>query len=227
MKPWENVRNLWLATALVSSSLVVFRLAVTPAQKPSTPSYTFPESVPLSRWEFVKATPIGVQKLYTPSLATSADDLTISGQSYRYLRNGQPLEVEMRYFNTLNHVPDILRETTIRLDRIDITSQRSDLGTYAVYARSNRLYLTACISPTGETTVDRSELHSVQLQPAIVARRVVPWFLGQASLRDMRCLWTRLSMPMNTAAPQTTQSDLEQAWGEWVNWWRNHYPPEP
>lgn len=227
MKPWENVRNLWLAIALVSSSLVVLRLALTPAQKPSLPTYTFPQSVPLSRWEFVKATPIGVQKLYTPSLATSVDDLTLSGQAYRYLRNGQPLEVEMRYFDRIAHVPDILRETTIRLDRIEFTPQRSELGAYAMYQRSDRLHLTACISAAGETTVERGELNSVQLRPTVLAGRIVPWFLGQAPLRDMRCLWTRISMPINPAAPQTTQQELEQAWGEWVNWWRKNYPPEP
>lgn len=227
MKPWENVRNLWLATVLVSSSLVVLRLATTPAQKPPEPTYTFPASIPLSNSNFVKATPIGVQKRYTPSLATSADDLTISGQSYRYIRNGQSIEIEMRYFDRLSHVPDILRETTIQLNRIEFAQQRMATGTVAMYQRSNRLFLTACITPFGETTVEGSEIGSLQLRPAILARRAIPWLLGQEPLRDRRCLWTRISMPINPTSPETTQQDLGQVWSEWINWWNSHYPPEP
>lgn len=227
MKAWEKIRNFWLATAFVSSCFVLLKLTLTPAQKLPSPSYTFPASIPLSRWQFVQATPIGLQKRYTPSLATSLDDLTIAGQTYHYLRNGQPLNVEMRYFREYSSVDNILRESTIRLDRINFTSTRSSVGAHAIYQRSNRLYITACIPPTKETTLTDGELRGAQNRPDVLSRRALPWFLGQAPLRDIRCLWTRISMSIDATSPARTAQELEQVWIEWVQWWQNNYPPEP
>lgn len=224
MKASAKTRNFWLAAALVSSSLVVLKLAVTSIQKPAPPSYTFPASIPLSRWQFVQATPIGLQKLYTPSLATSADDLTISGQHYRYLRNGQPISIEMRYFGDYSSVADIVRETTVQLERIRLTPAQTSVGVHATYQRSDRLFITGCIPATRETTITTGQLRSAQNRLDVLARRSLPWFLGQVPLRDLRCLWVRMSTPINSA---NSSQELEQAWIEWVQWWQNNYPPEP
>ncbi len=227
MKAWEKIRNVWLTIALVSSSLVMLKLAVSPAQKPSLPSYTFPASIPLSRWQFVQTAPIGLQKRYTPALATSLDDLTIAGQSYRYLRNGKPLDIEMRYFQDYGSISDILKESTIQLERINFTPAQSSVGAHAIYQRSNQLFITACISATRETTITDGELRSAQTRPNVLIHRALPWFLGQAPLRDLRCLWTRISTPINPASPAATAEELEQVWIEWVQWWQKNYPPEP
>jgi cyanosortase A-associated protein len=225
---WEKVRNFWLAAALASSSLVLLKILVAPAKKPPQPSYSFPATIPLSRWEFVKATPIAVQKLYTPSLATSLDDLTIAGKQYRYLRNGRTLEIETRYFvDTYTDVSDILRELTINGRNIDFNTERLEVGSYAAYQRSNRLYFSACLPSSQKTTVSNGEFRGVQQHPAILAPRFLPWFVGQVPLRDMRCLWTRASLPIDLASPNKTQQELEQAWTEWIQWWQKNYPPEP
>lgn len=225
MKTWETIRNYWLAAALASSSLVLLKLTVTPPQKLPQLSYSFPAAIPLSRWEFVKATSIGTQKRYTPSLATSVDDLTISGQQYRYLRQGRSLDIEMRYFNdTYTKVSDILEESTINNTNIDFETKRSTTGSYAVYQRSNRLYFSACIPVTRDTTVTDGELRGAQTRPDILMQRVFPWFIGRSQLRDLRCLWTNASLPIDPKAPTTTRQDLEQAWTEWIEWWQQNYP---
>ncbi|MGG6269955.1 cyanoexosortase A system-associated protein [Leptolyngbya sp. AN03gr2] len=226
MKAWEKVRNIWLAAALVSSSLVVLRLAATPVQRPTPPSYTFPASIPLSRWQFVQATPIGQQRFYTPSLATSIDDLMIAGQVYRYLRNGKPLDVEVRYFHDYGTVSDIVRESTIWGERIPFNPGQSTFGPHATYERSGRRFITACIVSTGKTTVTQGEFRSAPNRPEFLLGRSLPWLLGQRPLRDMRCLWTRISTPINRLSPETTEQELDQAWIEWVQWWQNNYPPE-
>lgn len=225
MKVWQNVRNFWLAAALVSSSLVLLKIVATPVQKPSPPNFAFPTSVPLSGWQFVQSTPIALQKRYTPSLATSVDDLSISGQRYQYLRNGKTIDIEMRYFGaTYTAVANIVRESTIQLPRANLTTVRSRVGTYATYQRSNQLHFTACIPATLETTVTDGELRAAQNRPDVLLRRGLPWFLGQVPLRDLRCLWTQISMPIETGSP--TPQELEQVWLEWVQWWQKNYPPE-
>jgi cyanosortase A-associated protein len=226
MKTWEKVRNYWLAAALASSSLVLLKLTVTPPQKPPQLSYSFPTAIPLSRWEFVQATSIGVQKRYTPSLATSVDDLTIAGQQYRYLRQGRTLEIEMRYFSdTYTDISDILAESIINKTKINFETKRLTTGSYAIYQRSNRLYFSACIPVTRDTTVTEGELRGGQTRPDILVQRVFPWLIGRIQLRDLRCLWTRASLSIEPNSPTTTQQDLEQAWTEWVQWWQQNYPP--
>ncbi|MBD1846412.1 cyanoexosortase A system-associated protein [Cyanobacteria bacterium FACHB-63] len=223
---WVKTRNFWLSTALVSSSLVLLKLTLTPAQKPPPPSYTFPASIPLSRWQFVQATPIGLQKLYTPSLATSLDDLTISGQHYRYLRNGQPISIEIRYLRDYSSVSDIVKDSTVEMARIPLTPAQSSVGAHAVYQRSQQSFITGCIPATRETTITSGQLRSAQNRIDVLARRALPWFLGQAPLRNLRCLWVRMSTPMNSTSATNSQPELEQAWVEWVQWWQNNYPPE-
>lgn len=226
MKAWEKIRNFWLAAAFVSSSLVLLKIVVAPVKKPPQPTYSFPTAIPLSQWQFVKATPIAVQKFHTPSLATSLDDLTIAGQQYRYLRNGRALEIEMRYFiDSYTDVSDILRDSTIDHQKIDFNTGQLQVGSYAVYVRSERLYFSACVPSNRKTTVSNGEFRGIQQYPASLTQRFFPWFLGQIPLRDMRCLWTRASLPLDPARDKT-QQELAQAWTEWVQWWQQNYPPE-
>ncbi|MBD2081335.1 cyanoexosortase A system-associated protein [Leptolyngbya sp. FACHB-17] len=223
---WVKTRNFWLSAALVSSGLVLLKLVLTPAQKPVPPSYTFPASIPLSRWQFAQASPIGQQKLYTPSLATSVDDLTVSGRHYRYLRNGQPINIEMRYLRNYSSVSDIVKDSTVEMERIPLTPAQSSVGTHAVYQRSKQFFITGCIPATRETTITNGQLRNAQNRFDVLARRALPWFLGQVPLRDLRCLWVRMSTPITSTSTTSSEPELEQAWVEWVQWWQNNYPPE-
>lgn len=225
MKAWEQVRNSLLTAILIGCGAVLTKVLMFPAQKPALPTYTFPESVQLPRWQFVESIPIAQQK---PALATSVDDLAIASRHYRYERDGTTIDIEMRYFvETYTDVPELLKDSTVFARKPDLTLARSSLGAYAVFGRSNKLHLSACIPPTLETTVTNGELRSSQNRPEVLVHRVAPWFLGQAPLRDLRCLWTTLSVSIDNKPEAEVQQTLEQAWPEWVGWWQQHYPPQP
>ena len=56
-------------------------------------------------------------------------------------------------------------------------------------------------------------------------KQILPWLLGFAEFRDKRCLWTHLSMPLNSPyTKEKTYQTIETIWFDWHSWWRSHYP---
>lgn len=235
MKSWGQVRTLWLMATLFSCVAVLGKALTKPhAEKPPQPTYDFPQTVPLSGWQFVQGIPIAQHRSIAPGFVTSVDDLAIASQHYRYLRNGKPLNVEMRYFvDSYSSVLDVLKDSTLKNQTQTVTTVESPSGSYALFQRSGKLHLSACIPPNDRTSVTDAEFRGNQLRPPIVAPRIIPWFLGIAPLRDSRCLWANLSIssanPDSADVPRDSEAvrDLEQAWTEWRQWWQKNYPPKP
>jgi cyanosortase A-associated protein len=50
------------------------------------------------------------------------------------------------------------------------------------------------------------------------------WLLGKASIRDRRCLWTQLSIPVTELEPKQAYLILEKSWQEWYQWWQPRFP---
>lgn len=235
MKSWEQVRNLGLIATLASSVLVLGNALSKPyAALPPQPSYSFAQTVPLAGWQLVQSIPTAAHKSVGPGFVTSVDDLAIAGQHYHYLRNGKPLDIEMRYFvNSYVDVADVLEDFTIANRNQKFTVVQASIGSYTLYQRSGKLHLAACITPSAQTTVTEGEFRGSQNRPAVLATRIVPWFLGFEPLRDIRCLWSQLSIPAAgpdsiTVSPDSQEArELAQAWGEWAQWWKKNYPPKP
>ena len=235
MKSWEQIRNGCLAAALLSSIFVLGKAIAKPyGEQLSQPTYAFPKTVPLPGWQFVQSQPHVIARSQAPGFITAADDLAIAGHHYRYLRNGKPLDIEMRYFiDTYKDVADVVEDSTLANRPQKFTTVQSPFGSYALFQRSGKLHLSACITPTGQTTVTDGELRGNQTSLNVLATRAIPWFLGLEPLRDLRCVWTRLSIasakPDQAEVSTESQAarDLAQAWQEWVQWWQKNYPPQP
>ncbi|MEA5581253.1 hypothetical protein VB620_07860 [Nodularia harveyana UHCC-0300] len=46
----------------------------------------------------------------------------------------------------------------------------------------------------------------------LTSYRILPWLFGQDVLRDDRCLWTQLSMPLNGLPATDVYPILESVW---------------
>lgn len=224
MKQWEQVRSYLLAATLLGSVGVLGKLILFPKNRtPDMPTFTFPTTVSLRDWQFVQSDPMTLHKETAPALVTSVDAQTVSGQQYRYLHNGAPLTIQMRYFvDTYIHVPSILEDSTLASRKLNYKVLDSATGEYARFEDDGTVHRSACITQYGGTSVSDRQLRQRQNTLPVLSKRFFPWFLGQASLRDLRCVW------VNMAIDARTQNDnpqlVDQAWSEWVQWWQNHYP---
>jgi cyanosortase A-associated protein len=129
--------------------------------------------------------------------------------------------------------------TPIRTANADLQIKyQPGIGHYGVLThkdaktQTSRAYLSACINPQGESTATEQQF-THNLSKGWQPSQVGSWILGQKSLIDRRCLWTLMSVPVQTdskAAPATARSTeqayktLETAWVSWYQWWRENYP---
>ena len=197
---------------------VLGKAIVTPKAAETQPSYRLPTTVPLLTWT------AGMSAVLPPIPEA------IAGQEYSYRRPEQSLQVELRYMtgdgdvNRFLFVHTPIRQENHRL----VLKYQPTIGFYGVLPHQGRAYLSACISPRGESTVTAQQfvqnLRTHDLTPA----RLLPWLTGQQPLLDRRCLWTLMSVPAATADSATLESaykTLETAWFSWYRWWQPNFPP--
>nr|WP_274381996.1 cyanoexosortase A system-associated protein [Myxacorys almedinensis] len=190
---------------------------------PDFPKFTFPTTIPLREWQFVQSYAMTLHQETAPAFVTSVDAQTLSGRHYQYLHNEIPLAVEMRYFvDTYLHVPAILEDSTLASRKPDYTVVEVPTGEYAVVKEFGKVHRSACITQYGGTSVSDRMLRQRQNTLPVLSRRFFPWFLGQAPLRDLRCLWVKMAIDARVAIDQPRLMD--HAWLDWVQWWQKHYP---
>lgn len=216
---WKRFR-IWLLALLFTGVLSVFlKSALLPSTNPiEKPSFSFPATIPLPHWQFLDSIPIKI-----------TDDPTfISSKRYRYQKERTILNIDVHYIiNSSGDVKDFLKkhifskQSSVPL----IIHQKPGMGFYALFTTQGNAYLTSCINPRGGSTVTfdqfRQNRNSYDLQPY----RLLLWLLGLEELRDWRCMWSLLSVPLEKAQPEEAYSVLEFAWVFWYPWWEKHFPP--
>jgi len=210
MSPWQSLRIPFLAAVLGGVCLVLGKSIFDPSMGKPTP-YTFPAQVPLSGWQ---------------AEAAASDDSTSRQGSYRYRQGGEVLEIEMRYLTDTNgDFRAFLQDHAVRpVPAHQVLMRQQQTGFYGLSRHQGRAYLTACINPLGGSTLTREQFLQNRQTHDLQPHRLWAWLLAQADLRDRRCLWAHLSLPLNAAAPQATEQKLEMAWLDWYRFWQPRFP---
>lgn len=165
------------------------------------------------------------------------------GRQYRYRvgsvaplenRQQQSIDIQVRYItdgvaiqpamtNLLPAFTDISATVLVPAT----TRERPDVGEYSLFVHKDKAYLSTCINPQGITTITGDKFHA-NSNPnplkGIPVNRLLPWILGQQTLRDSRCIWTVLSTPIDRAAPDGTMKTLETIGLTWIRWWQANFP---
>lgn len=219
---WKPIRLVLLAGVLGSTIWVLSRAIATPeAQTTSEQPNNLPEKISLSEWE-----------LQTSSELEPEADLP-SGRQYQYRQRATPLEVKVRLMISDGNISRLLFvHTPIKSANAGLQVRyHTGVGHYGVLAHQDRLYLSACVNPRGESTVTEPQFMQNRYKYDLQVGRVLPWILGQEPLLDQRCLWTLMSMPFpaNTktdrVAAEEALKTLENAWYSWHRWWELNFPP--
>ena len=186
----------------------------------------FPASIPLKNWE-------SLEKERLKGISKGEDEYgstVLGGMRYQYTRDRQPLDIEVRYVvDTEGEVEQFVRKySSLASSTAEVSTfvtRRTGIGDYALFADGDRMYLTACINPRGNSTYTREQYrHNQDIHDAQLGR-LPAWLFRREKWRDDRCLWTFASMPLSESQPEVTQQKLEQAWFEWYRWWHANFPP--
>ena len=226
MNPWNKLRIPVLIFTFASAVLVFGRTIVDPGIGRRTATrFVFPSEVPLPQWQFVASKSLPNQTIDELPYGK----LVLPGMQYSYKQNGIPLEIKMRYeVNTSGDVKQSIENFT----DIRFTSSRpmpnirkdKQVGFYGVFADEQQAYLDACINPRGGSTFTSAQFDYNRVHYDVQLQRVLFWIFGRQELRDNRCLWTHLSIPLNQSDPESVYVTLEQAWFSWYKWWHSRFP---
>jgi cyanosortase A-associated protein len=149
-------------------------------------------------------------------------------------RQQQPIDIQVRYITDGVATSPAIRSLLPAFTDVPATvlvpattKERSDVGEYSLFVHKDKAYLSTCINPQGITTVTGDKFHA-NSNPnplkGLPVNRLLPWILGQQTLRDSRCIWTALSMPIDRTAPDGTMKKLETIGVTWIRWWQANFP---
>lgn len=204
----------WVTLASVLSGvLVVLTASVWRAATLDRQPFAFPQQVPMPSAQLLTSQ-IG------KSQRRDAYSEIITQHRYQYQYQDQRLQIEMSYVTGttgnlllfLENYP-IWGQTLQPLPTPQIRQQGSNY--YAVYTHGNRAFLSACLDPGGQSTVETGHF---------IRNWNSHWYLLGRDYVDDRCLWTHLSVALNQQSPQQAFSILEANWVSWQQWWQSRVP---
>lgn len=222
MQSWKLWRISFLAVIFGSVLFVWGRLILS---DPNASNYksaplVLPSDVPLPGWQPVASRPL------TPP--TTNNPKFLFGRQYQYIRNGLPLELEMRYIaDTDGDIMFFLQTFTSIPPTAALMSnmyRQEGMGFYSLFVNQGKAYLSTCINPRGNTTVTAQQFMQNRNSHDLKLERVLPWLLGQEQLRDPRCLWANLSIPVKEASPEQAYQTLKNTWFSTYPWWQQRFP---
>ncbi|GAC1478866.1 MAG: hypothetical protein NVS2B14_19820 [Chamaesiphon sp.] len=226
MSLWKQLR-VPLQVLIFANILFVFgRTILDPAiGKQTLTPFVFPSAIPLSQWQMVESHSLKNQIIDKPP----APKWIRSGAHYRYIQNHLPLDIEMGYeAETPGDVKQFIKDRTgikFSLDRPPIIlRQHSGVGFYGLFVEQQHAYLDACINSRGGSTFTTEQFSYNRIHYDVQFNRLLPWLIGQKTLRDPRCLWAHLSIPLNQSSPESAYQKLENAWFSWYQWWVLRFP---
>lgn len=228
MNYWRSLQITILALLLGSAVFILGKSVIYP--KAAKPDPMLPKSASLPEWKFLSTNPI------LNSIASDLDDIKpqhsrlISGRIYHFIRPQQNLDLEIRYLGeTDGDVRKMLKQYKSILIPKAITTnssilrQRAGIGSYILFTEAERMNLSACINPSGKSSVTRNQFESDRNNYDLQFSRIGAWLKGEAELREQSCLWVNLSMSIKNDSDQARYQlaqnlavqDLEAAWFHW------------
>lgn len=180
----------------------------------------FPPVVPLPKWQLIDSIEIN---------SISEKPWILPGRHYRYTQNQLPLSIYMHSVEP----PDgdvkqlIDRHTAIKFSAAQPTlsiRQQAGVGFYGVYVYQQQAYLDACINERGISTFTAEQFSQNRKHYELQFNRLLSHlFTGTPPLRERRCLWSHLSIPLKGASPEAAYNNLETIWFYWYTWWSSRF----
>ncbi len=221
---WQQFRTAFLAATFIGLVSILAKSVFDPAIGKPT-NYNFPAIVPLSRWQ--------VQAVNTAPTTKNTEDnqLLSKNKHYRYTQGKKhQLDVNMHYVvgTSGNSQLFIKNYTSIPVDSSQlnlITRYQQKTGFYQLFTYQNQAHLISCINPQGESTVTSEQFFDNRQKYDLQSKNILRWLTAQSDLRDRRCLWSHLSVPLDRVSTKDAYHQLETSWIALAQWWSPRFPP--
>jgi cyanosortase A-associated protein len=199
--------------------------------------FEFPEKIDLSDWQFQASDNLDkeLNNELNKQLETTSKMGIIDSRRYFYTSSLQTtLRIDVMYVKVnVVTVSGFIGTLKMKYVPDSFNIRYSDsIGYYALFVDSDRAYLSSCINPKGGTTVTREQFIDNRNIYDLNGDRIVSYLLGTTDLRDIRCIFTIMSLPLekrkmddtNNNSLNYTYQKLEKAWINWYKKWDNNFP---
>ncbi len=218
MSSWKTIR-IWLLAVLFIGVLCVLVKSILfpPSQQSRVTPFVFPSTITLPQWQLVDSVPLKI-----------TDDPTfLASRRYRYQQNSLTLTIDMHYIiQSSGDVQDFLKKHIFseKSAASILIHEKSGVGFHALFTKEGTAYLTSCINPRGGSSVTFDQFRENRNVYDVKPGRIMLWLLGFQELRDFRCMWNMLSVPLEKNQPEQVYSLLESVWFSWYAWWQPRFP---
>lgn len=197
--------------------LVLGKIVLAPSSLKDT---LFPPTVPLPKWQLIES---------IETKPISGKPWILPERHYRYTQNQLLLDIYMRYVDPSNgDVKQLIdKHTSIQFSAAQPTLsilQKAGVGFYGVYVYQERAYLDACVNALGGSTFTAEQFSSNRKRHELQFNRLLAFLLTDTRLREGRCFWSHLSIPLNDASTEAAYHNLETIWFYWYKLWSSRLP---
>lgn len=186
------------------------------------PPLSFPSQLSLSGWNEKSS----VSLVKQPKTGTTPRLHRLqSGQEYTYENQAQEVTVALRFFApTFGEIENYIKRTYDEPIQSAYeegeTNYLPNYGQYRLFEDGTEAYLSACLTPEGESTVSVTDYVNKTNAGIFQVRGLIPRLLGERSLRERRCLWVNLSTPLNGNTPANSYQVLEAVFQQGYSQWQ-------
>lgn len=212
----------WLLplTSLAMAVITIATLLMPQVGRREIKSLQFPSQVTLSGWEEKKSFSL----VDNPETQLQLHRLR-GGHQYHYQQQEIEVTAALRFFSpTFGNVEQYLKKTYDPLLQDAYgqgkNSYLPDLGTYRLFHDQETAYLSACLTPEGESTINVTAYVNKTNRGIFNWNTLMPRLLGERSLRERRCLWVNLSTPLQHNSPEASYRRLESVFKAGYSQWQ-------
>lgn len=209
---WQPLR-LSLLIAICGSTLFVFgQTVLSPSTRQTQVSFSdLPSNVPLPGW-------------HTLNEEMTSDSM---GKVYHYRQGDRTLSIQVQYVSGRDSNEKLFRtHRSIKPSSESfppVLRSQAGVGSYQLSVEQGKAYLRACISSSGESIATSEDFIQSRYAASFQPVRLWRWLMGQEYLRDYRCVWSHLSVPLQGSSPDQAYQVLETTWISWHQWWANQF----
>jgi len=212
----------WLVpiTAITMTGVTLATMMIPQIGRREIKPLQFPSRITLSGWNEQKSVPL----INNPDTKFQRNRLR-SGQKYHYRQQQNQVTVALRFSSpTVGRVEKYIKKTydqgIKKAYQQGSTKYIPNLGHYRLFTHQDKAYLSTCLTPTGESTVDFLNYVNKANWKIFEWQSLMPRLLGKQSLRERRCLWVNLSTPLDNNSPEKSYRRLESVFKQGYPKWQ-------